>query len=134
MKRAIFYLFVVVLVIASSVLITAAWWTGDYFSKNVVEVDAVSILTPFGDEITQVSYECCYGFIVTIDDIVSDQSIDLMFYPGISQLYREYMIFSSGPLTVGNYFPIGICIEIDEECESVSTTDGTITIVGTSQQ
>ena len=112
--------------------VVALVYTALFVVQPISRVGGQSILTPFGGPKKEVSYECCFGHIVTIDDAVSNQEIELMYYPGISQLYSYYIIFMAGPNTVGNYLQIGICLESDEECESVSTTDGTILNFGPS--
>src|SRR3989344_2991372 len=92
------------------------------------------LMVPFGGEIREVNYRCCYGSIITIHDVRTDEDIEMMLYPGLSQLFREYQMWSEGPNTVGFYFPLGICVEISEGCESVSYIEGSILAVGTSER
>ncbi len=93
------------------------------------------LMVPFGGEIRSVSYECCYGSIITIHDVRTDEDIEMMLYPGLTQVFREYQLWSEGPNTVGFYFPFGICLDISGLCyQSVSYTDGSILAVGTSER
>src|SRR3989344_8176342 len=96
--------------------VVALVYTALFVVQPISRVGGQSILTPFGGPIKEVSYECCYGHIVTIDDAVSNQEIELMYYPGISQLYSYYMIFMAGPKNVGNYFPPFLFFLFDEGC------------------
>jgi len=122
-----------IIFIATSILISGILifsilaWNG-----KINSVAGQSLYTPFGGEITQVSYECCWGHIVTVDDKVSGEEVELMYYPILSTLYSYYQVFFPGPNVVGDYFPLGICIDIDDDCENISFTDGTIRQVGTS--
>ncbi len=90
---------------------------------------------PFGGEITEVSFECCNGHFVTVDNLVDNQSIELFYNWFTSRLYEEYSIWGTGPNVVGNYMPGGFCLQPASwpPCTDVEVVDYTITIVGTSE-
>src|SRR3989344_7456718 len=103
--------------------VVALVYTALFVVQPISRVGGQSILTPFGGPIKEVSYECCFGHIVTIDDAVSNQEIELMYYPGISQLYSYYMIFMAGAHTFCDFFPLVLFFGLDEEGERGVTTE-----------
>jgi hypothetical protein len=101
--------------------------------KEIVPTaSAFSYGIPFGGPSTRISYDCCYGIIVTMNNYAdNNKQIDLMFYWGLSSLYANYMIETPRECILGDAAPGGLCLKDGEECEGGDTTDGTITIVGT---
>lgn len=100
----------------------------------IPEATAFSYGLPFGGPSTQISYDCCYGMIVTMNNYAdNNKSIKLMFYWGISRLYENYMIATPRECILGDAFPYGLCTKKNQRCMGGDTTDGSIMIVGTSQ-
>lgn len=103
--------------------------------EAIPETQAFSFGLPFGGPITRIQYDCCNGIIVTVNNYnlfpTSAGPKDLLFTTG-SRLFTNYQISTPGICTVGDAVPVGLCVEIEEECEGASRVDGTIMIVGTS--
>lgn len=112
------------------------WWTDFVEDSRIVAgrpASAFSFGLPFGGPISEVSFtECCGAALVTVDNanpqFEGDQEL-VWYYNG---LYENYNVVTTNNNLVGDAIPyVGLCLPIDEECESVDFKDGIITIVGT---
>lgn len=113
------------LIIVVGIIAFALFWRGAIF-----EAQGQALFSPYGGTITRVSYECCYGHIVTITDKTTNIPQDYMYYPLISDLNQYYQIFFAGPTVLGDSFPIGYCLDAGDYC-SPNFVGPTIRQVGT---
>lgn len=117
--------FCIAIFIAVTLILLALFWRGLIF-----EASGQALFPPFEGGITRVSYECCFGHLITVTDTTTGLSTEIMYYPFISDLNQYYQVFFPGPTTVGDYFPLGICLDAGSDC-APTWTAGTIRQVGT---
>ena len=87
--------------------------------------------TPFGGQIQRTRVCDCTGNLWF--QVGMPNSARVVFQPGSSKLYNYQQISRTGPWVLGNYRPGGECeYECGDSCCS-EPTDGTVSIVGTSQ-
>jgi hypothetical protein len=83
----------------------------------------------FGGNITYVQYCTCDAMIMLyIYDYDLTSVLQLMYIPGVSSLYEQYQVFSSGPLVLGGQQSASItCLVYSgQECDTYGTAQGYI--------
>ena len=87
----------------------------------------------FGGRVTDVTYcTCSISIMLDVDD-VRGQSLQLIYMPGVSQLYANYDVYGTGQNVLGTYTQGGECEVYDgESCNSQGSPDGMISLIGTS--
>lgn len=86
----------------------------------------------FGGKVTDITYCTCMASVMLDIDDVRGQSISLVYTPGVSTLYANYDIYSTGQEVLGTYSSGGTCLVYEgEDCNSEGNPTGTITKIGT---
>lgn len=87
----------------------------------------------FGGKVTQVTYCTCEASIMlNINDVRGSQT-QLIYMPGVSQLYANYNVYGTGQEVLGTYTQGGSClVYVGESCETQGNPSGTIKLIGTS--
>lgn len=83
----------------------------------------------FGGSITNVTYcTCSTSVMLDINDKVTNNTLTVVYIPGVSRLYANYNIFTAGPNVIGGYWQgsAQCLIYSGNSCQSQGSPRGTI--------
>jgi hypothetical protein len=82
---------------------------------------------------TETECTCSGGTLIEFESYVDQSTHEYIYQPGVTTLYSNYNIFSSGNYFLSTHFPYGTClVYVGESCETEGNPEGTLTKIGTS--